>query len=131
MPSNVPASRILLVDDDDANRMAIAAMLRRGDHDVREASDGEEALALLKTWQPDVIVLDLMMPWMGGRGFRDAQKKTPFGDVPVVVISGVADVAAQAEAMGAVAGLRKPVRMGDLLAAVDDARRGDGFDPAP
>lgn len=63
------ASRqVLIVDDDDIYRMLLVEIVRRarGFEVIGEASDGAEALALLDTLTPDVVLLDLMMPVMDG-----------------------------------------------------------------
>ena len=58
---------ILLVDDEDAIRAGLAAALDRARFHVLEARDGREALRLVEAGQPDVIVLDILMPEMDGR----------------------------------------------------------------
>ena len=58
---------ILLVDDEDAIRAGLAAALDRARFHVLEARDGREDLRLVETGQPDVIVLDILMPEMDGR----------------------------------------------------------------
>jgi diguanylate cyclase (GGDEF)-like protein len=63
---------ILVVDDDDANRTVLGAMLRRAGFDVREASDGEEALEKAGSLRPDLVLLDVMMPRIDG--FEVAQR---------------------------------------------------------
>jgi DNA-binding NtrC family response regulator len=64
----VPAvqGRILLVDDDERQRTALAAMLPDGDFETQAANDGQEALERLTSFNPDVIVADLVMPRMDG-----------------------------------------------------------------
>ena len=57
----------LLVDDEDAIRAGLAAALDRARFHVLEARDGREALRLVEVGQPDVIVLDILMPEMDGR----------------------------------------------------------------
>ena len=58
--------RILIVDDDERQRNALAAMLADGDYDMRMAADGQEALERLAGFNADVIVSDLVMPRMDG-----------------------------------------------------------------
>ena len=60
------SGRILIVDDDERQRAALAAMLTGGDFETRFASDGQEALDLLANFNADVIVADLIMPRMDG-----------------------------------------------------------------
>lgn len=63
---NVKEPTILLADDN-AIRTGLAAALQRGRFHVLEAHDGREALKLIETYAPDVVVLDIMMPVMDGR----------------------------------------------------------------
>ena len=60
------SARVLLVDDVELNRKLLAAQLRRDYYHVIPASSGPEALALANAEQPDVILLDVMMPGMDG-----------------------------------------------------------------
>ncbi|MBE8470634.1 response regulator transcription factor [Streptomyces justiciae] len=58
--------RVLLIEDDRAVREGVALALRRQNHDVAAASTGEEGLAQLRSFRPDIVVLDLMLPGMTG-----------------------------------------------------------------
>jgi len=73
--------RILIVDDDERQRIALAAMLSDGDFETQVASDGKEALERLTAFNPDVIVADLVMPRMDGfellRYLKDRGDLTP------------------------------------------------------
>ncbi len=62
--------RVLLVDDDDDVRRAVCEVLTDEGHEVREADNGRDALG---AWEPDVIVLDLLMPEMDGWTFLAEQ----------------------------------------------------------
>lgn len=66
MPDEKEAT-ILLVDDEDAIRAGLAAALLRARFRVLEARDGREALKLVEQHEPDIIVLDILMPIMDGR----------------------------------------------------------------
>jgi CheY-like chemotaxis protein len=81
---------ILLVDDDAELRDELAAALTEVGYDVVSASNGREALDLLKACPlPRVIVLDLLMPVMNGWDFCDAARGNPTtGKIPIVVTSG-------------------------------------------
>ena len=59
-------ARILIVDDNDDIRRLIGTILSSTDHELLYAADGEKALEVTKTKQPDLIVLDVMMPKMDG-----------------------------------------------------------------
>ncbi len=61
-----PTPRILIADDNAQNVELLEAYLAEGDWDVRTAADGEETLVQVRDWQPDVILLDIMMPKISG-----------------------------------------------------------------
>jgi CheY-like chemotaxis protein len=62
-------SRILVVEDDHDLNRAYSIILKHEGHEVVEAFDGEEALEKLTSFKPDLILLDLLMPVMGGLEF--------------------------------------------------------------
>src|ERR1700691_5133071 len=79
--------RILIVDDDERQRIALAAMLSDGDFETQVASDGKEALERLTAFNPDVIVADLVMPRMDG--FELLRYLKDRGDLtPAIVLTG-------------------------------------------
>jgi DNA-binding response OmpR family regulator len=59
-------ARILIVDDNEANRDILKTRLSTHGYDLREAADGEDALSLAKEWRPDLLLLDVMMPKLNG-----------------------------------------------------------------
>src|SRR3989344_1663104 len=71
------AKRILLVDDEEETRNVFDIALRSGGYDVVTASNGKEALDLIKTQQFDLILLDQMMPDMSGNETLKAIKADP------------------------------------------------------
>jgi two-component system response regulator MprA len=79
----------LVVDDDSSIREALKEYLEHEGHHAATASDGREALRILKEEPaPDVIVLDLLMPEMDGWDFRAAQMGIPsLAGIPVLVIT--------------------------------------------
>jgi two-component system, chemotaxis family, chemotaxis protein CheY len=125
--------RILVVEDDELLREALAEVLTDDGHEVRTATNGAEALGELETWGPEVIVLDLMMPVMDGFAFRDEQRRRDLGtDVPVLVLSAVRDLDGAADRIAAAASLAKPFRLEDVLASVSallEARTEEGGAP--
>lgn len=111
---------ILVVDDDDEIREVMKTILELEGYRVIEARDGAEALELLRgSTRPDLILLDLMMPVMDGREFRERQRKDPLlGAIPVVLVSAFSLADANVAAMGAVGYLRKPFELETLLEIV-------------
>jgi CheY-like chemotaxis protein/anti-sigma regulatory factor (Ser/Thr protein kinase) len=80
--------RLLMVDDDDFERRQMRTALEQQGWTVTEASDGREALARLNEGQPDLIILDLMMPQMDGFEFlEEMRRKSQWHDIPVVVVT--------------------------------------------
>jgi CheY-like chemotaxis protein len=114
--------RVLLVDDNEDERHAIAVFLEREGADVAVAGDGEEALNVLRA-DPRrcLILLDLEMPGMDGREFRRQQRlSSTLAFIPVVVVSGLPNLAAATRGMATRAELRKPVGLALLLRTVDE-----------
>lgn len=73
-------ARILVVEDDSDLNNAYCIILRHAGHEVVEAFDGKEALEKLSGFEPDLVLLDLLMPVMGGLEFLQAwqgPKKDP------------------------------------------------------
>ncbi|MFC1661762.1 response regulator [Gemmatimonadota bacterium] len=111
--------KVLLVDDEEdyVRTMAERMEMREVGSDV--ALTGEEALAMLEDELPDVIVLDLKMPGMGGLEVLEQVKKT-YPEIQVVILTGHGSDKEEVEArrLGAFAYLRKPVDINDLMEAV-------------
>src|SRR5207247_3081414 len=111
--------RVLVVDDDRDVREAIGELLETEGFDVVEAANGLEALLQVKRSRPAAVVLDLMMPRLGG---LDAIKRIRAFDraIKIVVVTGSPDpeLARQARALGAVAVLAKPIALPSLLEAL-------------
>lgn len=89
---DAPKSLVMIIDDDEAIRTALAELLELSGYDVAVAADGQEGLELLRLGlEPNAIVLDLMMPRMDGWTFLSHLRADPkFHGVPVVVTSAVA-----------------------------------------
>jgi two-component system, chemotaxis family, chemotaxis protein CheY len=84
------SSTILIVDDDEGIRVSLDEFLAEEGFTVRTASNGREALDMLRTGlRPSAIVVDLMMPDLNGWDFRAAQRRVPeIADIPVAVMTG-------------------------------------------
>jgi len=85
-----PGHRVLVVDDDRNLRKIIATNLELAGFSVETASDGPEALELVEQLQPDIVLLDLMMPYMDGyevaRRIRNHQNPT-IANVPIIILT--------------------------------------------
>jgi len=109
-------AKILVVDDDPSLREVIAEILYAEGFHVAQARDGESALAHLRSeaWRTTLILLDLTMPGMNGRQFREAQLADPaLARIPVAVLS-----SSDADGVPADARLAKPVELEALLGTV-------------
>ncbi len=114
---------ILVVDDDRGIREALVEVLLSAGYRVSTAKNGEDALERLKAIQPDLILLDLMMPVVDGWQFRDALRRNrTLADIPVIIISAVATQ--HASSLGDVAAcLSKPFSIDALLDAISMCQR--------
>ncbi|TKB34558.1 MAG: response regulator [Nitrospira sp.] len=109
-PQQVPLA--LVVDDDTVMRMLARAALEGSGWRVEEAENGKEGLAAFQQLQPDVILLDVMMPEMDGFTACAALRKLPGGEhVPVLIMTGLDDFQSitQAYDAGATDFLTKPL----------------------
>ena len=80
--------RVLVVDDDASIRKLIIAALKRYGYEFSEAGNGKEALSLMRSEKPDVVVLDLMMPIASGWDVLQARMDDPaLSTIPVIIVS--------------------------------------------
>lgn len=116
------ALKVLLVDDEEDWVRTMAERMEMRDVDSGVALDGEEALAALEGEVPDVIVLDLKMPRMGGLEVLEMVKKR-YPEVQVIILTGHGSDAEELEArrLGAFDYLKKPVDINDLMERVRQA----------
>jgi CheY-like chemotaxis protein len=113
--------RVLFVEDDDDTRALYAWCMRAVGWMVEEAASGEEALVVAAFFHPDVIVIDLRMPMLGGlelvrRLKRDEHTK----HVPVVACTAVSDVELLARYAGCEKYVAKPCEAEALRALLED-----------
>jgi two-component system response regulator MprA len=112
-----PRHRVLVVDDDKAVRESLRRSLEFNGYDVLLAADGAEALASIGSQRPDVVVMDVMMPRLGGLETTRALR-TAGNDVPVLVLTARDAVGDRVEGLDAGADdyLTKPFALAELLA---------------
>jgi CheY-like chemotaxis protein len=113
------ANTILIVDDDQGIREALTELLEIEGYQVDTATSGVEGLAYLRTKKPTLVLLDLMMPGMGGLEFREKQlKEGLLPDVPVVLMSADGQIQKRGEQAQVTDYLRKPMDINEVLALV-------------
>ena len=113
------SEKILIVDDESAARAALEVLLRREGFEVRDASDGQAALAECAAFRPDLILLDIVMPGIDGFEVCRRIKATPETRLtPVVLITGLSETEDRIKGINAGADdfLSKPIDMNELLA---------------
>jgi two-component system, OmpR family, response regulator MprA len=109
-------SRVLVVEDDDMLREALAEVMSDEGYDVRAAAHGGDAVEQLAGWEPDLILLDLMMPTVDAYGFRAEQRR--LGAAPhakTLVLSAARDIESAAAVLEADAWLAKPFALAEVL----------------
>ena len=112
--------RVLVVDDDPSIQGFLAEALTDEGYTVRTAANGREALAILRAWRPDLILLDLMMPEMDGWAFRGEQRAMPsVSDVPVIVLSAARDLDAKTRDLEPAQVFSKPFDLEALLGTIE------------
>lgn len=116
-------TKIVVADDDRMFRKAAETTLRRQGYAVTTASDGEEALQLIRAERPDIIVLDLIMPKLQGFDVLQVLKQDSLtAAIPVIVLSSLTQEQDKQEALdlGAVAYFNKATfSLGELVKQVE------------
>lgn len=129
------AERILVIEDDPSILRGLQLNLGMEGYTVRSATDGETGLQLARSEQPDLVVVDVMLPRMGGlEVIREIRKEDP--ELPILILS------AKNQETDKVAGLQlgaddylgKPFGLKELLARIDALlrrrrARGEGAQP--
>lgn len=122
--------RVLIVDDDLVNRAMLEDILGSNGYDVKCVVGGEEGLGIVRSWNPSVVILDIVMPGMDGisvckaiRGMNQPSRPS------VIMMSAVSDKATIVESLssGADDYVVKPVNEAELAARVNAQTRISGF----
>jgi two-component system response regulator AtoC len=114
--------RVLVVDDEENLRLVLKTLLRRNGYEVESAATGEEALKLVDSFGPDVVLTDVRMPKMGGLDLLAAMKSKG-NDATVIVMSayGNMDLAIDAMKAGAYDYVQKPFKHDEVVLALRKA----------
>lgn len=120
MTADAPAARVLIVEDDEAIRVAVSDRLRGGGYEVATATDGEAARCALADATPDLVVLDRMLPRLDGLDvLRWLRRHWP--ELPVLILSarGAEDDKVEGLRRGADDYLSKPFSARELVARIE------------
>ncbi|GLW07183.1 hypothetical protein Misp01_23130 [Microtetraspora sp. NBRC 13810] len=122
-----PGATVLVVDDTPTKRYILSSWLRRAGHEVLEASGGQEALTKVADLRPDLVVLDVRLPDIGGFEVCERIKADPAtSSIPVIQISGKAitpDDRTEGLERGADAYLAEPIEPQEFTATVEATLR--------
>lgn len=112
---------VLIVDDSPTEQHVLTQVLEKNGFETLVASDGEEAISMAETSQPDLILMDVVMPGMNGfQATRQLARNPDTSAIPVVMVTSKNQETDRIWGLrqGAVDYLMKPVKQNDLLAAV-------------
>jgi two-component system KDP operon response regulator KdpE len=129
MTADEARQNILVVDDEPQITRVLRTTLSTRGYLVRTAGDGDEALEVMRTWQPDVVITDLSMPNMAG--LELTKRIRAKSQLPIIVLSVRGEEKTKVEALDAGADdyVTKPFNMNELLARVRASLRRAGMQP--
>lgn len=114
------AKKVLIVEDDRGTRELYRQALAACGYAVVAVEDGVDALRRIEADHPDVVVLDLMLPRLGGEDvYLEMRANRATTDIPVVIVTGAETRSLEGDALRYL--LRKPVEQGALVSAVESA----------
>jgi PAS domain S-box-containing protein len=130
--TSVEGARVLVVEDNSANRELARRLLEAAGVEVSEACDGLQALERLALLPVDVVLMDLRMPVLDGRGAlaRLRAGDGPNTHVPVLAFTADADISGDEDLSGFDGLLRKPIEPMDMLRQIAAALAYDGYAPS-
>jgi two-component system KDP operon response regulator KdpE len=119
-------TRVLVVDDESEVRIAVRRGLELMGYEIEVASDGLEGVGKVESWRPDVVLLDLAMPKMGG--LTAIENIRAWSKVPIIVLSVMGEEGDKVRALEAGADdyLTKPFGLQELHARIRVALRHTG-----
>ncbi|MCV3217559.1 response regulator [Plectonema radiosum NIES-515] len=117
------SKRVLLIEDNDVNRMLLCDYLIYYGYDVQSLSEASTFFSTLKQFQPELILLDLKLPDIDGYTLLEKmQNKPDYVKLPVIIVSAFAFKADRQRAidLGACRYFVKPVNLIDLIQAIQE-----------
>ena len=87
---DIMAKKILIIDDEKDMQVYLGTLFRKAGYETKTAPNGEEGLALAKTFRPDLITLDVMMPKKSGlKAYRELRTASDTKAIPIIVLTGL------------------------------------------
>ncbi len=115
----------MVVDDDDSVIKTMEIVLKRRDYETLSAYSGEKCLQMLENSQPDLILLDIMMPGMDGwETLEKIRKDESLSSIPVIILSAKNpsyDILSKKEELGFIEYVKKPFELRSLLESISKA----------
>lgn len=125
--------RVMIVDNEEDSRQLMQLALRE-EYEITTAYDGVDAIEKIVKYQPDLVLLDVMMPKMNGyQLLQTIRRNRVYGLLPIIIVSGKATRRDREYALrlGATDTVAKPFTPVELLTAIEGVVRAPGFDVAP
>ena len=117
------AKKILIIEDEPGQILMLGTRLKAVGYKIVSAGDGEEGLKMVSTENPDLILLDIILPKIDGYKVCKSVKENPdIAKIPIIMITaaGVKDLEEKCKAAGADALIRKPYECTDLVKKIKD-----------
>ncbi|MEM7016448.1 MAG: response regulator [Pseudomonadota bacterium] len=113
---------VLVIDDDLYLQKLLGTHIASAGYNLLYASDGEKAMEILKSEQPDLITLDMMMPILDGISFLKWLRQEAASEIPVMVLTGVSNIeqSQQLQQLGANDVATKPIAPDELLKRINN-----------
>ena len=115
-------AKILIVDESPTETYKLTNILEKNSHSVLSAETGEQGVNLAKTEQPDVVLMDIVMPGLNGfQATRQLSRGSETKHIPVIIVTAKNQQADQVwgERQGAAAYLVKPIDESRLVSAIE------------
>ncbi len=117
--------KILVIDNDESVRVLLKVKLEKTFRfSVLTLEDGKDVIAKVHTFKPDIILLDLIMPTLGGLEVCDMLNDDPFGkSIPIIILSCLYKDTDRIKAfkVGVVDYIEKPVQINEVIAGIEKA----------
>ena len=118
---STPKRRVLVVDDDETIRMMSQRMIEMLGHTVRTASDGEEAVAVVEEFRPEIVLMDIELLGINGiQGTKVIKDKNPHIDIVMVTVYEDSELVFEALKAGASGYITKSANYLELLTALEE-----------